>query len=151
MAVWTTPSSITLPYASRRHASWLDSENLRKKIWGPNPPGQEDPYGKEGIFDRRRREREEQGEQDRERGRELEPVPESEMGESGDQTEYVKATTAEGLETVGGPGWETRHWENANEENLFQGFGRLFAGIATSTDLHVLVSWIPRGGSVESR
>ncbi len=96
----------------------MDTDKLRKKIWGSEtPPGQEDPYGKESVFDQRRRERE----QERERGRELEPAPEMEVEEPEDQTDYVEATTAEGLETVGGPGWGAREWEDT-EGNLFEGF-----------------------------
>ncbi|CAD6567671.1 MAG: hypothetical protein ASARMPREDX12_000594 [Alectoria sarmentosa] len=107
---------ITIPYASRRHASWVDTEKLRKKIWGSEtPPGQEDPYGKESVFDQRRRERE----QEIEKGMELEPVPEGEVGKSEEQTGYVEATTTEGLERVGWPGWGTKEWE---EENSYRGF-----------------------------
>lgn len=121
-AVRTFKPSITLPYASRRHASWITTEKLRKKIWGSEkPPGQEDPYGKESVFDHKRRERE----QERERGRELEPAPEREVETPEDETEYVEATTAEGLETVGGPGWGTREWER-EEGNSFQGFVQLY-------------------------
>lgn len=130
-AVRTTNSLITLPYASRRHASWLDSDTLRKKIWGSEtPPGQEDPYGKESVFDRKRREREQEGEQEGEhdggKGRELELVPERQVGKPEGQTKYVKATTAEGLETVGGPDWGTTAWETRNVKNSFEGFGQLY-------------------------
>lgn len=115
-----TNPSITLPYASRRHESWMDTEKLRKKIWGSEtPPGQEDPYGEESVLDRRRRERE----QEREKSEELQPVPKKNLGGGKDQTEYVPATTVEGLETVGAPGWETKQWA---EENCFQGFDQLY-------------------------
>lgn len=121
-AVRAANSSITLPYASRRHASWLDTDKLRKKIWGSEtPPGQEDPYGKESVLDQRRREKE----QERENGRELEPVPKREVRKPENQTGYVKATTAEGLERVGGPGWGRREWEE-EDFNRFQGFGQLY-------------------------
>lgn len=119
-AVRTTNSSITLPYASSRHASWLDTEKLRKKIWGSEtPPGQDDPYGKESVFDQRRRDKE----QAREKGRELEPAPEQEVEQPEDEDEYFEADTAEGLEMVGGPGWGTRQWEVANP---FKGFSQLY-------------------------
>lgn len=115
-----TNPSITLPFASRRHAGSV-TDRLRKKIWGTEtPPGQEDPYGKEGVFDRRRREKE----QEREKDRELEQVPQKEVGKSEDETEYVKATTAEGLGRVGGPGWGMEKWEE-EESNYFYGFGQV--------------------------
>lgn len=99
----------------------MDTDKLQKKIWGTErPPGQEDPYGKESVFDQKRRERE----QEREKGGELVPVADREVGEPEDQTEYVEATTAEGLETVGGPGWGAREWE-AEEGNSFRGFAQL--------------------------
>lgn len=111
-----TNPSITLPYASQRHQSFFDTDKLRKKIWGSDtPPGQEDPYGEESVLDRRRRERE----QEKERSEELQRVPKKKLVDGKDQTEYVPATTIEGLETVGAPGWETKQWV---EKTLFQGF-----------------------------
>lgn len=99
----------------------MNTDKLRKKIWGSEiPPGQEDPYGKESVFDQKRRERE----QEREKGRVLEPTPEREVETPQDQTEYVEATTAEGLETVGGPGWGTRQWKK-EKGNSFIGFVQL--------------------------
>lgn len=96
----------------------MNTDKLRKRIWGSEvPPGQEDPYGKEGVFDQKRRERE----QDREKGRVLEPAPEREVETPQDQTEYVEATTAESLETVGGPGWGTKQWKK-EKGNSFIGF-----------------------------
>ena len=122
-----TNPSITLPYASRRHDSWMDTDKLRKKIWGSDtPPGQEDPYGEESVFDRRRRERE----QEKEKSEELQPVPKGKVGGAEDQTEYVPATTTEGLETVGWPGWETKEWA---EKNYFQGFDQLYGN---NCDIH---------------
>ena len=41
-------TSQLLPQASfalRRHVSGNFTDGLRKRIWGENPPGQEDPYG----------------------------------------------------------------------------------------------------------
>lgn len=128
----TNPST-TLPYAARRHASWLDTDKLRKKIWGSEtPPGQEDPYGGESSFDRKRREREQETrerEQESGEGREPEPGPEENVKDSEDQTEYVEVTTAKGLEIVGGPGWGKREWK---AENDFTGFDQtycLYCGI----------------------
>ena len=119
-AIRTTNSSITLPYASRRHASWIDTDKLRKKIWGTEtPPGQEDPYGKESVFDQKRRERE----QERQKSRELQPRPEQAAEKPEDETDDVKATTTEGLETVGGPDWEKE--EREAEDDSFEGFGQL--------------------------
>ena len=125
-AVRTFKPSITLLHASRRHAGWTSTEGLRKKIWGSeNPPGQEDPYGKESVFDQKRRERE----QERERGKELEPAPEAEAEAETpeDETEYVEGTTTEGLKTVGGPGWGRKEWE-MKEGNSFQGYVQLYSG-----------------------
>lgn len=119
-AIQSTNPSISLTYTSRRRASWLNTDKLRKKIWGTeNPPGQEDPYGKESAFDRERRERE----QENEEKRRVDPVPEEELEsalEGGDE-QYVPATTAEGLERVGDRGWGRDEWE---AENSFQGFGQ---------------------------
>lgn len=61
-------------------------------------------------------------EPEREKTRESKPEPEREIESPEDQTDYVAATTAEGLEVVGGPGWGTREWEQ-EEGNSFQGFG----------------------------
>ena len=119
MAVRMTDPSITIPYASRRHASWIDTDKLRKKIWGSEtPPGQEDPYGKESVFDQKRRERE----QEREKGRELKPGPEQGVEKPEDEIDNVTATTTEGLQTVGGPNWEAEAWDK--EIDSFEGFGQ---------------------------
>lgn len=122
-AVRTTNPPITLPYTSRRHASWIDTDKLRKKIWGTDtPPGQEDPYGKESVFDAKRRERE----QEREKGRkELKPGPSPELQKRPEDEvdDGVKATTTEGLKTAGGPDWEREEWEEKNDP--FKGFGQL--------------------------
>lgn len=69
---------------------------------------------KESVFDQRRREREEEREQERENSRDIEPV------KTKDQADYVEATTSEGLEILGEPGWETSEWK---AENQFRGFG----------------------------
>lgn len=119
-AVRSTNPSISLTYASRRHASWLNTDKLRKKIWGTeNPPGQEDPYGKESAFDRQRREREQENE--KERGLDQLPEEELESALEGEDEQYIPATTAEGLERVGDRGWGRDEWE---AENSFQGFGQ---------------------------
>lgn len=121
--VRTTNPSITLPYASSRHASWIDTDKLRKKIWGTEtPPGQEDPYGKESVFDAKRREREQEREKSR---RELNPGPSQEVQKGlEDQTDDgVQATTTEGLKTAGGPDWEAEAWEEKNDP--FEGFGKV--------------------------
>ena len=111
--------SITTPNASRRHASWIDTDKLRKKIWGSEtPPGQEDPYGKESVFDKKRRERE----QEREKSRKLKPGPKQDVEKPDDQTDDVKATTTEGLQIVGGPDWEAEAWDE--EIDSFEGFGQ---------------------------
>lgn len=113
-------SSISLTYTSRRHASWLNTDNIRKKIWGTeNPPGQEDPYRKESAFDRKRREREQENEE--ERPLDLVPDEELESALGGEDEQYVPATTAEGLERVGDRSWGRDEWE---AENSFQGFGQ---------------------------
>lgn len=115
--------SITIPYASRRHASWITTDNLRKKIWGTEtPPGQEDPYGKESVFDQKRREREQEREQEREKSRELKPGTKQDKEKPEDQTDNVTATTTEGLQTVGGPDWEAEAWDK--EVDSFEGFGQ---------------------------
>ena len=121
-AVRTINPSITLPYASRRHASWIDTEKLRKKIWGTEtPPGQEDPYGKESVFDQKRREREQ--EREKSNKRELKPGHKPEVEKLEDQNDdSVKATTTEGLKTAGGADWETEAWEENNDP--FKGFGQ---------------------------
>ena len=127
-AVRTTNPSISLPYVFRRQASWLDTTKLRKRIWGTEtPPGREDPYGKESVFDRKRRERQ----QKKEEGRELRSVPEGEVESVPEGEEenpegsigYIPATTAHGLERVGGSNWGATEWE---AENPFQGFRRLY-------------------------
>ena len=149
----STNPSISLTYAARRHASWLDTDKLQKRIWGTEtPPGKEDPYGKESAFDRQRREREQENEGERGResvpAEELEWVPEEEPEEEpelapseeeeqpGVSHEHVPAT-AEGLERVGGRKWGKAEWK---AENLFQGFG-FTASVATSTNFLVLGSW----------
>ena len=118
-ATRTTNSSISLTYTPRRHASWVNTDKLRKKIWGTEtPPGQEDPYVRESESDRTRRERE----QENEEAKELESAPEKKP-ESAPEDEYVEATTAKGLKRVGGHGWGNAEWE---AENPFQGFGQFY-------------------------
>ena len=115
----TTNSSISLTYAPRRHASWISTDKLRKKIWGTEtPPGQEDPYVRESEFDRTRRERE----QENEEAKRLESAPEKKPA-AATEDDYVPATTVKGLKRVGGPGWGKAEWE---AENPFQGFGQFY-------------------------
>ena len=118
-ATRTTNSSVSLTYAPRRHASWVNSDKLRKKIWGTEtPPGQEDPYVRESESDRTRREKE----QEIEEAKKLVSAPEQKP-EPAPEDEYVPATTAKGLKRVGGPGWGNAEWE---AENPFQGFGQFY-------------------------
>ena len=118
-ATRTTNSSISLTYAPRRHASWVNTDKLRKKIWGTEtPPGQKDPYVRESESDRTRRERE----QENGEAKKLESAPEKKP-QSAPEDEYVKATTAKGLKRVGGHGWGNAEWE---AENPFQGFGQFY-------------------------
>ena len=119
-AVRTTNPSTSLPYVFRRQASWLDTTKLRKRIWGTEtPPGRDDPYGKESVFDRKRRERQQKTEGERE----VESVPEGREETPEGDTDYVPATTGHGLERVGGPDWGATQWE---AENPFQGFGQIY-------------------------
>ena len=116
--------TVSLSYASRRHASWLE-KTVRKKIWGTEtPPGQEDPYGKESVFDPKRRGREQAVEN--ERG--PESLPGGEIGKPKGRKPkgrniYTPATTSDGLERVGDPGWGATEWE---AENPFQGFDQFY-------------------------
>ena len=94
----------------RRHASNKNlpfTEKLRRKIWGTdNPPGLKDPYGGPSFLERRRAERE---------GRKLPEAEEANEPHEPDtlsntpeahSTEYVPASTWDGLEHIGGTG----HW-----------------------------------------
>ena len=118
-ATRTTNSSISLTQAPRRHASWVSTDKLRKKIWGTEtPPGQADPYVTESEDDRAKREREQKNEE----AKKLESAPEKKP-ESVPEDGYVAATTAKGLKRVGGHGWGKAEWD---AENPFQGFGQLY-------------------------
>ena len=59
----------------------------------------------------------------------LEPVREEDLGEPEDGNEYIRATTANNLEEVGGPGWGVEEWKTENSS--FKGFGPLCYSIAT--------------------
>ena len=105
---------ISLSYLSRRHAASSFTDRLRRKLFRSEvPPGAEDPYGKEGNFERMRREREQEG-------KELES--EEEMI---DPSGYVRATTIEGLEFIGGPDWGLAEWE---AQKPFQGLVYVYCG-----------------------
>ena len=100
----SNPSSIHLP--SRRHASsFINSEKWRKKIWGSNPPGQKDPYGAPGALDQRAKE---QVVEDPESAEQVD-ASEEELGDMGEgvaeDPDYKRATTWEGLESVGYSSW----------------------------------------------
>ena len=93
----------------------MDPDTIRKKFWGTdNPPGPKDPYNAESEEDRIEREEEEAR-------REVKRL--SDEG----RRKYVKSTTTEGLETVGGPDWEARGWE-MDPKNVFEGFAQLYCG-----------------------
>ena len=131
-AIPTINPSISLTHSSRRHASYTDK--LRKKIWGTEtPPGQKDPYVKESVSDKERREREQENEEEKGLPSESEDKPEStpegeegeaaEEGEGGQSEDDREFGTIEGLETVGGRGWGQAEWE---AKNSFQGLGQSY-------------------------
>ena len=120
ITIGTTRPSITLTYAPRRHATWVDTDKLRKKIWGTDdPPGQEDPYEQESVSDRTGRERE----QENAEGKGLESAPEREEAELQGRHRYAPATTTEGLKRVPHWKWERAEWM---AEHPFQGFGQFY-------------------------
>ena len=81
------------------------------------PSGPEDQYRK--LTDREQKETNEQA---------LESVREEDLVEPEDGNKYIKATMADDLEEVGGPGWGDEEWK---AENPFEGFGPLCYSIAT--------------------
>ena len=97
------------------------------------PPGQEDPY----ISNR---------EQEEVNEKELESVPEQEVGVPEDGNEYIRATTADDLDEVGGLGWGDVDLE---AENPYKGFGPLCYSIATWTNFSCLASCNTRGQMIE--
>ena len=92
-ATRTTNSSISITYAPRRHASWLNTDKLRKKIWA---------QANEGV-------------------KQLESAPEKKQ-ESTPEEKYVPATTAKGLKWVGGHGWGDAEWQAENQFQGFGQF-----------------------------
>ena len=110
-ALRTANASTPLPYDFRRHASWVDTTKLRKRILGTGaPPGQKTPNRKT-----------ENGKQEEVEDKELESMLEEE-GEPKYGNRYIRATRADKLETVGGVGWED---EDTRAEEPFRGFGPL--------------------------
>ncbi|KAL4944215.1 hypothetical protein BDV06DRAFT_210424 [Aspergillus oleicola] len=102
------------------------TERVRRKIWGTdNPPGLKDPYGGEGVFEKKWKKSqagaEEGGEDSRQRpaetkqaAKEEEPVEEVTSGD------YEAATTWEGLDRVGHLGrWKDLPPKKADAYNSF--------------------------------
>lgn len=95
------------------------SEKVRQKIWGTtNPPGQEDPYGNQSIFDRTKQKRQEEDEEDRRK--EMEEERAARRPEEADMSNYVQAATWDGLEQVGGfGGWFKENWDPEHRFTAF--------------------------------
>ena len=106
-AVRIANASISQPYASQRSASYINK--LRTKIFGAKKSPQ---------LERRESQRRERNERRK--------LRKTGMVEPGSQNQYVKATTIQGLETVGGPGWGDQEWEEGDDKNSFQGFGHIY-------------------------
>jgi hypothetical protein len=92
---------------------------VRRKLWGTdNPPGLKDPYGGEGVFEKKfKRSQSPRQEQD-------EPVEVTQAAETEnvvpEDTTYEPATTWEGLQRVGHLGrWSDLPPKEADEYNSY--------------------------------
>jgi hypothetical protein len=116
-------------YATRRYANISNkdkdgneipyTEKIRRKMWGTNfPPGQRDPY-KHMTPEEREAEAIEMEQERLEAEAKARGADALAVKEASNSTEYIPATTWEGLERIGGPtGW----WEEAwDQENVFTG------------------------------
>lgn len=98
------PHSPQLTYLQKRNSGSLSSEsaftrNLRKKIWGKNDPGPQEPEPEAELAT-------------------LDEIDDASL-QLDDTGEYIPATTWDGLEAIGGAeGW----WEEAwDQEHRFEG------------------------------
>lgn len=121
-AIRSTSLSPSTVVTTRRNASTSRektsaTEIIRRKIWGSQEPlGQADPYGDASVLDRTKQ-----------RAQEPElpepasaPTQDEAAEKAATHTDYVPATTWDGLDHIGGAtGW----WEEAwDEEHQFDGY-----------------------------
>ena len=117
----TNPSFRHFP--TRRHASFMDTETWRKRIWGPNPPGPKDPYkdpyGRPSVFDQMREKRQ-RDIQEEPRDVESRTEASKEDIEDNFNTEgYKPATTWERLPRIGGDTWAKQQYASTHP---FEGY-----------------------------
>ncbi len=110
---------------TRRHASGINTEKWRKKIWGSEtPPGQEDPYGSPSVLEQRRKELQldvqEKEPHDVERRTEAPAVIEDGVEDYVDTEGYKPATTWETLPKIGGDTWAKKKYTSTHP---FEGYG----------------------------
>lgn len=114
-----TPRLQTSSPLRRNASSTPFAQRLRNKIWGTDtPPGQENPYGEPGSFERQRTERLAQRDErpaDEEAPEKLAAV---EQYQESEFLEGNEMSTWEGMRVIGGPKWGHREWD---EMNPFQG------------------------------
>lgn len=100
--------------SSLRTAGTPLTDRVRRKIWGDNPPGLEDPYGGQSKFENKSKPK---------RSHRAKSKPERELPTQSVATteaDYEPASTWDGLERVGGMGnWWRDNWDPKNQ---FKGF-----------------------------
>ena len=136
----TNPPFGHLP--TRRHASFMDTEKWRRKIWGTDtPPGPADPYGGPSVFEQRREILQldpPKKLQDAERRTDDPAVIEEDVEDEANLGDYKPATSWEKLPRIGGDSWAKKEYISAHP---FQGYERLHSDLSLANyhaKVHVL-------------
>ena len=124
----TNPPFIHLP--TRRHASFMDTEKWRKRIWGTEtPPGPKDPYtdsyGQPSVLDQMREERQRDNQEEPHDIERRTAAPEEGIEDNVNTEGYKPATTWERLPRIGGDTWAKKQYVSTHP---FEGYMSL--GIA---------------------
>ena len=119
---------------TRRHASFMDTEKWRRKIWGTDtPPGAADPYGGPSVFEQRREmlqlDPPEEKPQDAERRTEAPADVEDDVEDDVNIDDYKPATTWEKLPRIGGDSWAKNEYISTHP---FEGYKSLHIAICQS-------------------
>lgn len=144
-------------YIQRRFASDYNSwtERLRRKIWGDNPPGPEDPYS-HSQFDPYPRDRDkERKEPPPEEPQETAPEqpqkspPRSANTAESDMGDYVPATSWDGLDHIGG---QDESWKEAwDQTHPFEGFFSQGILLVKPAESQFIASWPQRRWNHEKK
>ena len=118
----TNPSFRHLP--TRRHASFMDTEKWRKRIWGTEtPPGPKDPYkspyGSPSVLDQMREERQQDVQEEPRDVERRTEAPEEGIEDNVNVEGYKPATTWERLPRIGGDTWAKKQYVSTHP---FEGY-----------------------------